>query len=208
VNIQPIVEGHGEVEAVPVLLRRLRDLAQAHPIEVNPPIRRHRSDFFDETALRKAVRLARKQENCDAILLLFDGDGDHDCPLEQVPEILGWAQEEAAGKPCFAVMAYREYEAWFLASIESLRGRRGIRQDAQSHPQPEAPQGAKGQLEDRMEEGRSYHETADQPALTALFDMEPAYRQCRSFEHLVKVFGQILHAFQLVPEAWPPPQWL
>jgi len=27
-NIQPIVEGHGEVEAVPILLRRLRDLAE------------------------------------------------------------------------------------------------------------------------------------------------------------------------------------
>lgn len=26
-NIQPIVEGHGEVAAVPVLLRRLRDAA-------------------------------------------------------------------------------------------------------------------------------------------------------------------------------------
>ena len=32
-NLQPIVEGHGEVEAVPVLLRRLRDLAQAYPLE-------------------------------------------------------------------------------------------------------------------------------------------------------------------------------
>ena len=41
-TIQPIVEGHGEVEAVPILLRRLRDLARAYPLEVNAPIRRHR----------------------------------------------------------------------------------------------------------------------------------------------------------------------
>ena len=68
-------------------------------------------------------------------------------------------------------MAYREYEAWFLASIESLRGQRGIRQDAQSHPAPEEPRGAKGQLEARLEQGRSYSETADQAALSATFDL-------------------------------------
>ena len=33
-NIQPIVEGHGEVAAVPVLLRRLRDAAEAYGIDV------------------------------------------------------------------------------------------------------------------------------------------------------------------------------
>ena len=32
-NIQPIVEGQGEVQAVPVLLRRLRDSAQAFELE-------------------------------------------------------------------------------------------------------------------------------------------------------------------------------
>ncbi len=154
-NIQPIVEGHGEVKTVPVLLRRLRDEARAYPIEINEPIRRHRSEFFDEAQVRKAVRLALKQD-CDAILLFFDGDGDEDCPKEQVPAILGWARAEAARTPCAAVMAYREYEAWFLASIESLRGRRGIRPDAESHPHPERPTGAKGHLEQRMAAGKSY----------------------------------------------------
>ena len=32
-RIQPIVEGYGEVAAVPVLLRRLRDEAEAFQIE-------------------------------------------------------------------------------------------------------------------------------------------------------------------------------
>jgi hypothetical protein len=190
-NIQPIVEGHGEVAAVPVLLRRLRDAAQVYPVEINAPIRRPSTDFFDEQRVRKAVRLALKQENCDALLLVFDGDGEEDCPEDQAPVILGWARAEAADTPCAVVMAYREYEAWFLASMESLRGQRGIRADAESHPNPEQPTGAKGQLEVRMEERRSYHETADQPALTAVFDMALAYQRCRSFRHLVKVFGEL-----------------
>jgi hypothetical protein len=206
-NIQPVVEGHGEVGAVPMLLRRLRDEAQAFAIGVNPPIRRHRSDFFDEAQVRKAVRLARKQEHCGAILLLVDGDQDGDCPHDQGPMIRAWAQAEAGPTPCAVVLAYREYEAWFLASIESLRGRRGIRADATSHPNPEEPRGAKGHLEARMEPGRSYSETADQPALTDLFDMVPAYRRCRSFRHLVKAFGELVAALGAVTGPWPPAGW-
>jgi Domain of unknown function (DUF4276) len=174
---------------------------------VNAPIRRHRAEFFEEPPVRKAVRLALKQ-GCDAVLLLFDGDGESDCPRHQAPEILGWARAEAAGTACAVVMAYREYEAWFLASIESLRGKRGIRLDAVSHPDPEHPTGAKGHLEQRLEEGRSYHETADQPALSAAFDLAPAYRKCRSFRHLVKVFGELATAGGCAPAAaWPPVRW-
>jgi hypothetical protein len=207
VNIQPIVEGYGEVAAVPVLLRRLRDLAQAYPLEVNAPIRRPSSDFFDEDKVRRAVRLAKKYE-CHAILLLFDGDRDDDCPSDQAPDILEWAQSEAAGTPCAVVMAYREYEAWFLASMESLRGKRGIHTDAESHPDPEQPRGAKGKLEERMEEGRSYSETADQPAFSAEFEMEPTYKKCRSFRHLVKVFGELARGGGSAPAiAWPPAEW-
>lgn len=54
-NIQPIVEGYGDVEAVPVLLRRLRDLCGAYRIDVNRPIRRTRSELAREDTLRKSV---------------------------------------------------------------------------------------------------------------------------------------------------------
>ncbi|MCI0379367.1 MAG: DUF4276 family protein [Gemmataceae bacterium] len=200
--IQPIVEGHGEVAAVPILLRRLRDLDELYDLDVQPPIRRHRNEFFDKARLELAIELAKKQEY-DAILLLFDGDGDDDCPKKDAPTILGWAKAAAARIPCAVVMAFREYEAWFLASIESLRDKRGIRRDAVSHPNPEQPKGAKAELEMRMVENRSYHETADQPALSAQFDMRAAYQKCRSFKHLVKVFGELAGI-----SPWPPSTWL
>src|SRR5438309_1061296 len=133
-NIQPVVEGHGEVPAVPVLLRRLRDTAQAYAIDVNPPIRKKRGELVDEGRLRNAVRVARKQEDCAAILILFDSDDDAPCQLG--PRVQAWAQDEAGQTPCLVVLAHREYEAWFLAAIESLRGVRGIRADAVSHPDP------------------------------------------------------------------------
>jgi len=122
-NIQPIVEGHGDARAVPELLRRLRNEAQVFQLDVNPPIRKPRADLAEETRLRKAVRLARKQDDCAAILILFDSDDD--CPKVLAPVLQAWAEAEARPLPCMVVLAHREYEAWFLAATESLRGIRG-----------------------------------------------------------------------------------
>ncbi len=204
-NIQPIVEGHGEVKAFPVLLRRLCNEAQAFEIDVNAPIRRKRSELVREDGLRRAVQLAIMQPECGCVVVLFDSDAD--CPNEIAPRLLVWAQAAAREIPCRIVMATKEYEAWFLASIESLRGVRGIRDDAVSHPKPEGPRAAKSHLEERMLRERSYSETADQAALSASFDMLPAYVSCRSFRHLVKAFGELLSACGSDMETWPPPGW-
>lgn len=204
-RIQPIVEGYGEVGAVPVLLRRLRDQGGAHGFEINRPIRRNRSDFVREDSLRKSVRLALLQDECRAILILFDGDDD--CPKTLAPTVEAWARDEAGSVPCVVVIAQREFEAWFIATIESLRGRRSILDDAVSHPSPEEPRDAKGQIESRMTPGTSYSETADQAALTALFDMSAAYAKCRSFRRLVKAFGLMVTGVGIELTPWPPADW-
>lgn len=204
-TIQPIVEGHGEVAAVPVLLRRLQAESRAYGIRIGKPIRQHRSQLCQEQTLRRAVRLALLQPDCCAILILFDS---HDaCPRDLAPLVQGWAREEAGDRPCAVVLAHREYEAWFLAAIESLRGRRGILPDAAAHPEPETPRDAKAELEARMLPGRSYSETADQAALSAKFDMAAAYARCRSFRHMISAFGFLLARLGGPPAEWPPPSW-
>ena len=204
-NIQPIVEGYGEVQAVPVLLRRLRDECEAFGIDVNRPIRATRSQLVREDTLKQRVNLALLQEHCGAILIIFDADDD--CPKELAPVIQQWANEESGLVSSAVVIANREYEAWFLASIESLRGQRGIRDDAVSHPNPESPRAAKYALEERMTEGASYSETVDQPALTALFEMERAYASCRSFRRLTGAFGLLVTALGHQLVNWPPAGW-
>jgi hypothetical protein len=101
-----------------------------------------------------------------------------------------------------------DLEAWFLASIESLRGKRGIRENATSHPEPERPGGAKGHLQRLMKAGAVYGETRDQAPLTSAFDMGAAHRRCRSFRKLVKAFGELVEATGASLPAWPPPAWL
>lgn len=73
-KIQPVVEGHGEVQALPVLLRRLRDEASAWEVEIEKPIRRPRNRLASEPGVMQAVEIARRQRTCEAILIVFDAD--------------------------------------------------------------------------------------------------------------------------------------
>ncbi|MBI4676019.1 MAG: DUF4276 family protein [Elusimicrobia bacterium] len=191
-NIQPIVEGHGEADAVPVLLRRLACEAGARD-----------SALLSEHGLQTSVELALMYENCGGILVLFeDEDG---CPAELGPLLGRWAAVRAGGVPFAIALAHREYEAWFLAALDSLRGRRGIAREAKWDTDPERPRGAKEALEKLME--RPYRETQDQAALSAVFDMAQAYHRSRSFRHLVKAVGDLLRQMGQPPAAWPPASW-
>ena len=205
-KIQPIVEGHGEESAVPVLLRRLcHDEARAWGVKIEKPHRRPRSQLVKQDTFRKAVRVAGLAPDTIGILVLFDADDD--CPAELVLELDRWARDAAGGIPCPIVIANREYEAWFLAGIESLRGRRGIREDAASFPEPEGPRDAKGRLKRSMDRGASYSPTVDQAPLTKKLDLASAYRGCRSFRKLVSAVGTLLQSANVCPAVWPPADW-
>jgi hypothetical protein len=205
-KIYPIVEGHGEVAAAPVLLRRLlHDQAACYEMDVGTPIRRTQSQFRSKETVQAAVRLAKLQPQCAAIVLLFDGEDD--CPKALAETVREWAKDAAAGTPCDVVIAYREYETWFVAALESLRGNYGIREDAAAPTNPESRRDAKGCLEEFMPPTRAYSETGDQPAMSQLFDMALAHQRNRSFRKLVKTIGDLLTQLgQTLPE-WPPAGW-
>ena len=169
------------------------------------PHRRPRSQFVNQDTFQNAIRMAGIVPDCLGILVLFDADDD--CPAELAPRLERWAHDAASGRPCSVVMANREYEAWFLASIESLRGRRGIREDAMSFPEPESPRDAKGRLKQRMHSGRRYSPPRDQASLTEEFDLASTYRRCRSFRKLVSEVGTLLRVAGALPAVWPPADW-
>ena len=202
-----IVEGHGEVTAAPVLLRRLLwDCAQSYGVDVgNPVIRRTQSQLRREADVRDAVRLALAQPDCAAVLVLFDGEDE--CPVELAALVRGWAQAAAGQIPCEVVIAYREYETWFLAALESLRGRCRIAEDASAPANPELKRDAKGALEEFMPSGASYAPTIHQQKLSAVFDMSLAHRRNRSFRKLTKAVGDLLQQLGQPLPNWPPAGW-
>ncbi|MBN8230428.1 DUF4276 family protein [Corallococcus macrosporus] len=184
-----IVEGHGEVFAVPILVRRLTQwlAPSVHP-EVLLPHRIPRGQLVKEDELRRAIELtARKVGDDGRILVLLDADKDLPCALG--PRLLTWARAQRANRTISVVVAQCEYEAWFLTAAESLRGQRGLPASLSAPPQPESIRDAKGWLGKHMPSG--YSETIDQPALTSAFDLEAA-RRADSFDKLVRDMGTLL----------------
>ncbi len=124
VHVSCVVEGHGEREAVPALVRRI---AQRHNVvaSVSQPIRVHRSKVVKEDELRRAVTLAAMRlAGRGGVLVLIDADDD--CPAELGPKMLAWAVSTRSDIPVAVVLAKTEFEAWFLAAAASIAGRRGL----------------------------------------------------------------------------------
>ncbi|MBM3748508.1 MAG: DUF4276 family protein, partial [Acidobacteria bacterium] len=107
-------------------------------------------------------------------------------PKTLAPELLERAQKAASHLPVAVVLPKREFEAWFLAAAESLRGYRDLSADLEPPSDPEAVRGAKEWLQRHLPPGRRYSETLDQPALAAVFDLELARRRSSSFEKLCR----------------------
>ena len=182
--IVPIVEGQSEVESVPLLLRRLIHGQAVFTIEIRRPIRVKRQRVVKPAELERAVELAAMQPNCRAILVLLDADDD--CPALLGPDLLHRAQAVRSDLPCRVVLAKAELESWFVGSVESLRGCRGIGPEATSPEAPEEIRGAKGWLTRQMPVGRTYLEVDDQPALASRVDVEQARQRCDSFDKFVR----------------------
>lgn len=187
--IVPIVEGQAEVQAVPVLLRRILAVLEVHHVEVARPFRVGRYKVVKQGELERAVRYAiMDRRNAEALLILLDADDD--CPA-QLGRTLALQAQAVTQKPVAVVLANRELEAWFLGAKESLRGQRGIRMDAVPPASPEAIRGAKEALSRNMV-GQRYLEVDDQPALAAAMDLEAARRRCASFDKLMREVARLV----------------
>ena len=194
VTIASIVEGKGEVAAVPILLRRIAaKVSPATSVKAPQPIRVRRNGVLKEGELERYVELASKIMGNDqgGILILLDADDC--CPKELADEILRRAHAARGDRRIRVVLAKREYEAWFLAAARSIAGRREIDESTMPPPDPESIRGAKEWLSRCMPSNRAYSPTRDQPALTDAFDMDVA-RSAPSFDKLWRDVTYLLAA--------------
>lgn len=183
VTIAAIVEGHGECEAVPILIRRIA-------LEIDPgfvpvvlkPLRVPAARLLKSGEIERSVEFAgRKLQGKGGIIVLVDCDWKESCPKKDGPELLRRAQSARSDLALSVILARMEFEAWFLASAKSLRGKRNLPPDLEPPSDPETIRGAKGWLSARMSGNQGYCETVDQPALTELFDINAA-RRANSFD--------------------------
>src|SRR4030042_3977487 len=100
-----IVGGHGEVEALPVLIHRIAK-EQSPPITVDilPPIRVPEDRLRRESELERHVLLAsRKLGRTGAIFILLDCDWKDACPKFDGPKLLARARMARSDLPISVV---------------------------------------------------------------------------------------------------------
>lgn len=114
--VVPIVEGYGEVQAVPVLIRRWLEFRRYRNVEVHVdgPVRASGRGAVTASArpgrgVEHYVRLAHLRRP-DVILVLLDADDD--CPKELGAELLARARNVLpAGYPVGVVLPIKSHSA-------------------------------------------------------------------------------------------------
>lgn len=141
-RIVPIVEGHGEDNAIRILLQRIWcELLAGEYVEVLKPIRGKRLKLVQAAELARFLDLAvSKFELPKAgpqalVLLLLDADADPPCLLG--PRILELARKARADTDITCVIANVEFETWFAAAAESLGKYLDLSRDETTPDQPE-----------------------------------------------------------------------
>ena len=181
IEIATIVEGHGEVESLPILIRRIaRRVAPDVQLRIARPVRTPRQRVVQPGRLEDSLEDAAGKTGRDGrILILLDSNGD--CPRALAAELRRRAELARSDRRIRVVLAKMEYEAWFLASADSLVGHCGIASSTTAVEHAEEVRNAKGWLSRRMLGSRRYSPKHDQSTLTRVFDLDAA-RSAPSFD--------------------------
>jgi len=198
--ITPVVEGHGEVEAVPALLnnwfrfRRFTNFRVLDKAVRTPGAKALLAPYDRERQLgvEYYVRLAAGSRP-DAILVILDADDEcHDrktrYPYQPLgPELLERAIGVMPHIPVGVVVTNREFESWFMAGYRRLRTKKLLPYEAHlpAALDIEDPRDCKGLMTQLM--GRAYSPTADQKAFAQGITFRMYMRKkSGSFDKLVR----------------------
>ena len=208
-SIVAIVEGPGDKNSVPGLIRRiLYERFERYDIAVSQSKVAHtKSKLLGK--LEQLIGYALL-ENCAAILVLVDADDE--CPLEETTSLVERAIALNLNVPVAIVYAKSEYETWFISSLShgtgrGIRERLGISESINSPDNVEATTGAKGWLTRNMPRDRRYRETIDQANLTHHIDLDLTHHRSRSFRRLCHAVEELVQGIDTnAPIVTPMPQ--
>ncbi len=162
-KILSIVEGDGDVEALPILLRRLLfEVKERFEFHIDQPKNAHGCNNLTKfKGIERFLELCRADSSCAAILVLVDTD--ENCAKDLALDLAARARLLGLQIPIAIVCATCEYEAWFLASLEttanqSIKGRDGLTKDAKYEGEVENKRGVKEWLTQYMPLGRTYRD--------------------------------------------------
>jgi len=208
-KIASIVEGPGEAEAVPKLLARWFVENGLYDFDPLPSIRANgrdkikgKYDLKRRMGIEYYVDIAMSEEP-DAMLVILDADdkekgsrgkqGKPDCPKVLGPNLLARAQAVCPHIPLGVVLAYKEYEAWFLYILPELQRAgmipKGIKLPTYKSDK-EIPRGCKERLSSFMTE--PYEPTRHQAIFTRYLPFNDKMKsRSRSYRHLLDTLDRL-----------------
>ena len=208
-KIVSFVEGEGDAEAVPILLRKILSSQQAFDaVSIDPsPFRIGQINKLRKNGFRdwhNKIQAAMKQPNVGGILLLLDGDVDLKskqpfCAMTVARELAAEALKVGASATfsVACVFACLEFESWLIAAapgMGTLSDGRELTLPDSLPPNPEvAPRAAKAWLNAVLPGG--YRATTDQSVLTKAIDLEVLRTaNLRSFRRLEHALAELVTA--------------
>lgn len=187
-----IVEGPGDVAAVPLLLR---SIAYAHGVYdftccPNPIKGQNLPKLSVSGALEKFTSYALSRDDGDSVLICVDTDGQ--CPKTAVEDFRRRLESTHVTKKVGLCFFHCEFEALFIACLDKIATAHtdyGWHMEEWSDDvQSETIKGAKGYLTRHMKRGRAYKEIRDQGRFVAALDSDRLRLRSRAFRHLEKTW--------------------
>ncbi|MHA1652978.1 MAG: DUF4276 family protein [Candidatus Thorarchaeota archaeon] len=200
-----IAEGDkNSAEAVREIVRLiLQDISERCPIariiQVAGPI----ATGSKSKLLRKLeahVQLCLRKREAQGILIVYDADDE--CPKDEAISLANKISTWSVGAPVAIAIAQREFEAWLIASIDSIAGKHlegcnGIRRGVSFGGTPDTIADPKEWLSQHLQQRpgrpfRKYKETKHAREMSKHVDVTLATKRSRSFRRLVHAVEQVV----------------
>lgn len=186
-----VVEGHGDEQAVPHLVRRILEKNFLHHVQLTKPqvsggihvVRKRFTDHW-QYALMNA---------CPILWVL---DCEDSCGVNEARTFEQTIQTLARhdAQPTKFAFFHREMETLFLAEEKALRNFYSLKPDIQIPPQVLGRRDAKGEISKLLPANRSYKETTDQAKIAARLDLGRCREISRDFRHFEKAIVDLVAA--------------
>ncbi|MDR3708195.1 MAG: DUF4276 family protein [Capsulimonadaceae bacterium] len=198
-TIQCIVEGKGETQAVPLVIRRIAlSVTPAWCPITPPPVPLPKTQLRSVPELERAVARAKINLGPRGAIVMVH-DADKDCPADLGPTIQARLSRIAGATPSVFVMASWEFESWFIAASRSLVQCGKLKPGCEPPQDVDAVRDAKGWIRRAAASEGGYRPTLHQAAFAAKFDIDEALRNSRSFRKFHKEVVALLTSLYSTP---------
>lgn len=186
--VAPIVEGHGDADAVRVLIQKIWTYIGGEHAEILRPNRQPRTRLLqsDQEHLANAINFAATKlthssfPGHKAILILLDAEDDCAKHGSLGPLITKRAKEIRNDLDIFCVIANTMYETWFVASMDSLDNYFTLDDNKTKPSDPEGERRGKKWVKQYYK--KTYSPSIDQAKLSSGIDVSECRKKSKSFD--------------------------